>query len=114
MNRNRDNEVFEHALLRPAAERRPLVEASCGDEPDVGDEVLSLPSAYEHVGDFLASPTSAGSSAPVDTLAAAGRDAADHLGTRIGQYILLERIGEGGFGTVYMAEQREPRGGICG
>ena len=40
----------------------------------------------------------------------AGRCDADarNRGTIIGRYKLLERIGEGGFGVVYMAEQQEP------
>jgi hypothetical protein len=35
----------------------------------------------------------------------------DYLGATIGRYKLLERIGEGGFGIVYMAEQQHPCGG---
>src|SRR6185437_7948305 len=40
------------------------------------------------------------------TIAAPPDDSA--AGQRVGRYKLLQRIGEGGFGTVYMAEQETP------
>ncbi len=37
-----------------------------------------------------------------------GRPASERAGDRVGGYRLLERIGEGSFGVVYVAEQKEP------
>jgi hypothetical protein len=56
--------------------------------------------AHEQAGDFLNSPAAA--SPTLDLSAAEGP------GTIIGPYKLLERIGEGGMGLVYMAEQQQP------
>lgn len=66
------------------------------------DAVESLLAAEESAGDFLAGPTDGGR-------AATGNEAS--LGfarQQIGPYKLLQVIGEGGFGTVYLAEQERP------
>ncbi|MCZ7634727.1 MAG: protein kinase [Verrucomicrobia bacterium] len=49
-----------------------------------------------------------GEEAPADSSPAADPGAGETTPTRIGRYKLLENIGEGGFGTVWMAEQQEP------
>src|SRR4029453_17512290 len=59
-----------------------------------------LLAAHDRAGHFLG-----GSGA---TAATTDQAVAEHLGTMIGPYKLLQQIGEGGMGTVYMAEQTRP------
>lgn len=76
----------------------------CDGNAPLLNEVLDLLRHFESAGAFLADPTAPIASAgPADIV-----DAGPALGTTIGRYKLLELIGEGGFGLVYMAEQREP------
>ncbi|MBL8875450.1 MAG: protein kinase [Phycisphaerae bacterium] len=117
MDRGRANELFERALDLPPADREPFIAAQCPDDPQLRDEVLSLLAAFERAGGFLGSPTSERSPDAAPAWGAAdapgrGVNAASSgpnlTGTTIGAFTLLEVIGEGGFGTVYLAEQSRP------
>lgn len=95
---NKVREVFAQAVALPVAERPEYLAATCGNDHSVRAEVESLLAAADRAPEFMAAATKGG--APAIT--------ADCLGARIGPYKLLEEIGRGGFGTVYLAEQEQP------
>jgi serine/threonine protein kinase/tetratricopeptide (TPR) repeat protein len=93
--------IFHRAVeISDACERASYVAEACRGNPELLAEVQALLKAHEEAGDFLeASPASVTLDQP---------DKIDGPGTVIGRYQLLELIGEGGMGLVYMAEQKEP------
>jgi tRNA A-37 threonylcarbamoyl transferase component Bud32 len=95
---DRVRELFGLALEhgRPQ-ERDAFLTAACGDDEPLRRRVAALLCAHESPAAFLPGRP-----------AAAGLPAGEGLGTVIGRYKLLERIGEGGFGVVFMADQLEP------
>jgi eukaryotic-like serine/threonine-protein kinase len=99
---NREREIFNAALELPAgAERAAYLDRACGGDAELRASVEALLRAAGGAGRFLADEARPAREAPP---AAAG----EGPGARIGRYHLLERIGEGGFGVVYLAEQHEP------
>src|SRR5262245_30171095 len=94
--------IFYEALDRGSPEQLgDYLEAACGGDAELRRRVENLLRAHRDAGNFLG-----GSSSPEGTVE---RSSIPEVpGTVIGPYKLLEQIGEGGFGVVFMAEQQQP------
>src|SRR5438477_2327396 len=95
---NREKEIFEQALdITPAEERLRFLTSACGKDAALLARVQALLRADESGESFLPEQ-------PKATVVELSKKPGD----RIGRYKLLQQIGEGGCGVVYMAEQEEP------
>ncbi|MFT7670031.1 MAG: serine/threonine protein kinase/tetratricopeptide (TPR) repeat protein [Planctomycetota bacterium] len=93
-------EIFHAALERQSnAERDAYLDGACAGDEDKRRRVEALLEAHSEAESFLENPLVDPSSIPAHDFGP---------GTRIGPYKLLQEIGEGGMGVVYMAEQEQP------
>ncbi len=94
--------VFDHALeINSEQLRRDYLNDQFEQSPEIREAVEGLLQAYNDAGSFLDSPAIT----PPETDLSATQKSRTR---KIGPYKLLQQIGEGGMGTVYMAEQTRP------
>jgi eukaryotic-like serine/threonine-protein kinase len=104
-----EREIFLAALEKESAtERAAFLDAACTGNPALRERVEALLHEQEKLGTFLETPALQKTVLAMSGPAAAARGEMEKPGDRIGRYKLLENIGEGGCGVVYMAEQEEP------
>jgi WD40 repeat protein/serine/threonine protein kinase len=99
---SRLEEIFFAALERTApADRAAYLDEACDGDSELRERVDRMLVAQASAGSFLEVPVG-----EIDVTI--DHPITEGPGTVIGPYKLLQQVGEGGFGVVYMAEQREP------
>src|SRR5580704_5096088 len=106
--------VFAAALELAADQRGAFLDQACAGDTALRRQVEALLRVHDDAGNFfdklgsMARPTFAeGAMGSSGTIQLSGTPV-EKTGDRIGRYKLLQQIGEGGCGVVYMAEQEEP------
>jgi serine/threonine protein kinase len=93
-------ELFTEAIQLPAEQRSGFLRAACGGNAGLRADVEALLKAHVESGAFL-------EQGPAEIKTQAGLPG-EKPGDWVGRYKLLQQIGEGGCGVVFMAEQEEP------
>ena len=102
-----EERIFLAALEKPARQRISFLNEACGADWELRRRVELLLKSHAEAGSFLLNDPSS-LDAHEEVASDLIQELAEQVGSTIGRYKLLEQIGEGGFGVVYMAEQSDP------
>ncbi len=91
-------ELFEQALELPVEERQAFLDAACGDDEELRADIEVLLRADERNSELSDQPPDLGVVVDSDM---------QLIGTTIGGWRLIERVGVGGMGSVFLAERAD-------
>ena len=96
--------LFEAVSQLPAEKRGAYLAEACGGDAALRERLEILLRAHDRASNFMAEPAAPA----VPRQAGLHIPLSERLGDHIGPYKLLQQLGEGGCGVVYMAQQEEP------
>lgn len=99
-----EERIFEIAVELPPSQRTAYLDHACANDPELRERVEELLGALERSDGFLQEPVVAPSGKPFSSL----HEATERVGHKVDRYKLLQFLGEGGCGVVYLAEQEVP------
>src|SRR5882724_2538617 len=102
----REEALFAAALAKAPSDRAAFLEGACHADPALRARLEALLAEHEQPDDLLASPADA--DRPTLKVEIPQNAADETVGQMLGPYKLREKLGEGGCGVVYVAEQEKP------
>src|SRR5262245_30389680 len=97
-----EESLFVEAMEKNGAARAAFLDEHCKGAVELRRRLEALLRAHDHPDPFLEAPTPTGLAAVEEV------PVTERPGAMIGPYKLLEPIGEGGMGAVWMAQQTQP------